>query len=120
MIIKRQNLGSIDYSELEIEEDFDTILPKTVGEFLKEDLLNTYHITQYQLAKSMGVPETRISEIIKGKRSISVDTALRLEAFFGMSAEFWLRMDNGYKIRLTRQQKKQEIQKIPKFLELAH
>ena len=54
------------------------------------ELIESHQLTQYRLAKSLGVPQTRIMQIIKGKRSISADTALRLSRFFGMSKEYWL------------------------------
>ena len=53
-------------------------------------LIESHHLTQYRLAKALGVPQTRIMQIIKGNRSISADTALRLSRFFGMSKEYWL------------------------------
>jgi addiction module HigA family antidote len=53
-------------------------------------------ITQYRLAKSISVPQRRISEIVQGKRAISADTALRLGRFFGMEAQFWLNLQSRY------------------------
>jgi addiction module HigA family antidote len=60
------------------------------GEVLKEEFLNPMGISAYRLAKDTGIPQTRISEIIKGKRRVTADTALRLAKYFGMSARFWL------------------------------
>jgi addiction module HigA family antidote len=60
------------------------------GEILEKDFLKPLNMTAYRLAKSIGVDQTRISELIKGKRSITADTAIRLGAFFEMSAEFWM------------------------------
>ena len=54
------------------------------------ELIESHHLTQYRLAKALSVPQTRIMQIIKGNRSISADTALRLSRFFGMSKEYWL------------------------------
>jgi len=54
------------------------------------ELIESHQLTQYRLAKALGVPQTRIMQIIKGTRSISADTALRLSRFFGMSKEYWL------------------------------
>jgi addiction module HigA family antidote len=58
------------------------------GEILLEEFLKPMGITQYRLAKDINVPQRRISEIVQGKRSITVDTALRLGHFFGMEAQF--------------------------------
>ena len=66
------------------------------GEILEKDFLEPLHMTPYRLAKSIGVDQTRISELIKAKRSISADTAIRLGAFFGMSAEFWMNAQAHY------------------------
>lgn len=70
----------------------------TPGEILIEDFLQPMSISQYRLAKEIGVPTRRINEIILGKRSISADTALRLGRFFGMAPEFWLNLQAHYDI----------------------
>ena len=54
------------------------------------ELIESHQLTQYRLAKALSVPQTRITQIIKGRRSISADTALRLSRFFEMSKEYWL------------------------------
>ena len=73
--------------------DFDPIHP---GEILLEEFLRPMEITQYRLAKSISVPQRRIGEIVKGTRSITADTALRLGRFFGMEAQFWLNLQARY------------------------
>ncbi len=65
--------------------------PVTPGELLLEEFLRPMGISQYRLAKSIGVPAQRISEIVAGKRAITVDTDLRLSRFFGLSKGYWLR-----------------------------
>jgi addiction module HigA family antidote len=60
------------------------------GEVLKEEFLLPMGISQYRLAKEIGVPESRISAICQGKRGIGADTAVRLARFFGTTAGFWL------------------------------
>jgi addiction module HigA family antidote len=62
----------------------------TPGEILLEEFLKPMGITQYRLAKEIGVPQRRIGEIVAGKRAITVDTGLRLSRFFGMSDGFWI------------------------------
>ena len=64
----------------------------TPGEILLEEFLKPLGVTQYRLAKEIGVPQRRIGEIVAGKRAITADTAARLSVFFGMEAEFWLNL----------------------------
>ena len=64
----------------------------TPGEILLEEFLKPLGLTQYRLAKEIGVPQRRIGEIVSGKRAITADTAARLGVFFGMEAEFWLNL----------------------------
>src|SRR5512140_3030814 len=68
----------------------------TPGEILVEEFLKPLGVTQYRLAKEIGVPQRRIGEIVAGKRSITADTAARLGVFFGMEAEFWLNLQTHY------------------------
>lgn len=83
----------------------DRIKPIHPGEILQEDFLVPMNITAYKLAKETFIDQTRISEIIKGKRSISIDTALRFSKFFGTSAEFWINIQTQYDL----ENKKEEI-----------
>ena len=66
----------------------------TPGEILIEEFLKPLSLTQYRLAKEIGVPQRRIGEIVAGKRAITADTAARLGVFFGMEAEFWLNLQS--------------------------
>lgn len=66
------------------------------GEILQKDFLEPMNLTAYALAKAIGVDQTRISQLIKGKRRVSADTALRLSRYFQMSAEFWLNAQCRY------------------------
>ncbi len=70
--------------------------PVTPGELLKEEFLEPMGITQYRLAKEIGVPAQRIGEIVAGNRSITADTDLRLCRFFGLSNGYWLRAQAAY------------------------
>ena len=70
--------------------------PITPGEILLEEFLKPMGISQYRLAKEIGVPAQRISEIVAGKRSITADTDLRLCRFFGLSKGYWLRAQIAY------------------------
>jgi len=77
-----------------------TLKPIHPGEILAEEFLKPLEITQYKLAKEINVPAIRISEIIHGKRSITVDTALRLAKFFNTSAEFWVNLQSHYDLEV--------------------
>jgi addiction module HigA family antidote len=71
------------------------------GVMLLEEFLKPMKISQYRLAKAIGVPPRRINEIVHGKRSMSVDTALRLGHFFSMEAQFWLNLQARYDLATT-------------------
>jgi addiction module HigA family antidote len=79
--------------------DFAPVHP---GEVLREDFLKPMGMSQYALAKALGVSQVRISEIVNGKRSISSETALRLSRYFGTTAEFWIGMQTTYELELAR------------------
>jgi addiction module HigA family antidote len=66
------------------------------GEILLEEFLKPMRITQYRLAKEIGVPQRRIGEIVAGTRSVTADTGLRLSRFFGMSESFWIGLQMDY------------------------
>jgi addiction module HigA family antidote len=66
------------------------------GEILSEEFLIPFNITAYKLAKDIGIPQTRLSEIIKGNRRITADTALRFSKYFGNSAKFWLGLQDDF------------------------
>ena len=68
------------------------------GEILLEEFLKPMGISAYRLSKDVGIPQTRTSQIIKGKRRITADTALRLSKYFGTSVKFWLGLQNDYDI----------------------
>lgn len=68
------------------------------GEILLEEFLIPFNITAYKLAKDIEIPQTRLSEIIKGNRRITADTALRLSKYFGNSAKFWLGIQDDFDI----------------------
>ncbi|MEO6719461.1 MAG: HigA family addiction module antitoxin [Ferruginibacter sp.] len=68
------------------------------GEILIEEFLIPLNISAYKLSKDIGIPQTRISEIVKGNRRITADTALRLSKYFGNSAKFWLGLQDDFDI----------------------
>ncbi len=82
------------------------------GEILMEEFLIPLEISQYRLSKDLAIPQTRVSEIIKGNRRISADTAVRLGAYFGNSAKFWLGLQNDYDIEKELNEKSSEVKRI--------
>jgi antitoxin HigA-1 len=83
------------------KRDFSPIHP---GEILVTEFLDPMGISQYRLAKDIGVTPRRINEIVHGRRAISADTALRLSHFFGMEAQFWLNLQSRYDMEVAREQ----------------
>ena len=84
------------------------------GEILLEEFLKPLNISAYRLSKEIGIPQTRISAIIKGKRRITADTALRLSKYFGISAKYWLGLQNDYDLEEELTAKKREFLGINK------
>lgn len=84
----------------------------TPGEILLEEFLIPMEISQYRLSKDLSIPQTRVSEIVKGNRRITADTALRLSAYFGNSAKFWLGIQDDYDIENELIEKSVELEKI--------
>ena len=87
------------------------------GEVLNEEFLKPLEITAYKLSKDLNIPQTRISEILKGRRRITADTALRLSKYFGTSPKFWLGLQDDFDIeegqsRITKELKAIETLKI--------
>ena len=74
----------------------DRLPPIHPGEVLLEDFMKPFGLSQYRVAKDIGVPALRISQIVNGKRSITADTAMRLARYFGTSAGVWLRLQARY------------------------
>jgi antitoxin HigA-1 len=85
------------------------------GEILKEEFIKPLNISAYRISKETNIPQTRISEIIKGKRKISADTALRLSKYFGNSPQFWLGLQNDFDIEEEQSLIKNELINIHKF-----
>ena len=85
------------------------------GEILNFEFLKPLEITAYRLSKDLQIPQTRISEIIKGNRRITADTALRLSKYFGNSAKFWLGIQNDYDLEEEKINKEKELNEIKRF-----
>jgi len=78
------------------------LAPIPPGEILLEEFMKPVGIGQNRLARDIDIPVSRIAEIVKGRRSITADTALRLGEYFGTSAEFWLNLQTGFDLRRIR------------------
>src|SRR5215467_12497989 len=76
--------------------------PVTPGEILKEEFLAEYGLSQARLAKAIGISPNRIAEIVKNRRRITADTALRLSLYFGNSPEFWINLQAHYDLKMAR------------------
>ena len=85
------------------------------GDVLQEEFLTPLNITAYRLAKDIGIPQTRISEILKGNRRITADTALRFSRYFGNSPKFWLGLQDDFDIEEENNLKAKELTNIKLF-----
>ena len=85
------------------------------GEVLQEEFLAQLGISAYRLSKDIGIPQTRVSEILKGNRRITADTALRLSLYFGNSPKFWLGLQDDYDLEEESIAKKAELNSIRAF-----
>ncbi|MEE9911698.1 MAG: HigA family addiction module antidote protein [Deltaproteobacteria bacterium] len=87
------------------------IPPVHPGEILLEDFLKPMGITQYRLAKSIGVPQRRIGEIVAGRRAITADTALRLALFFKTDAQSWMNLQTHYDLAVAKEKLAERLAK---------
>lgn len=86
------------------------------GEILSAEFLLPLKISAYRLSKEISIPQTRISEIVKGKRRITADTALRLSLFFGNSPKFWLGLQDDFDIEFEQIQKEKDLKSIKEYV----
>ena len=89
------------------------------GEILKEEFLDPFEISAYKLSKEIKIPQTRISQIIKGNRRITADTALRLSEFFGNSPQFWLGIQDDYDLEQKRIKIEEELKQINRIVKAS-
>lgn len=87
------------------------IPPPHPGETIREDVLKPLGMSVNQLAKALGVTAARLNEIVRGRRAITADTALRLARYLGSSAEFWLGLQLEYDLRVAREAKQKTIER---------
>ena len=91
----------------------------TPGEILAEEFLKPMGISQYRLARDIGVPPRRINEVVKGQRAITADTALRLGRYFRMSPQFWLNLQTHYDLEREQERLGQRLEREVKVLAAA-
>lgn len=85
------------------------------GEVLKEEFLEPMGISVYRLSKETGLSQTRLSQVIRGERGVSAETALKLGKFFGVPAEFWMNLQTLYDIEEAQNRYKKDIESIQTF-----
>jgi addiction module HigA family antidote len=110
MTIDRKELesGKVDLSDI-VDVEASPITPTPPGELLREEFLDPMAVTPYRLAKDIGVPLTRIMEILANKRAITAETALRFGRYFGTTAEFWLRLQAQYELDVARLERGRDV-----------
>ena len=96
----------------------ETLPPIHPGEVLLEDFMKPLGLSQYRVAKDIGVPALRISQIVYGKRSITADTAMRLARYFGTSATVWLRLQAKYDLEVAEAKMARRINREVKILKM--
>jgi len=84
----------------------------TIGEILREEFMEPMDISAYRLAKDLDVPVSRIQDILKGRRKITVDTSLRLAKYFGLTDKYFLNMQNDIDLRETKKEIEDELNHI--------
>jgi len=82
------------------------------GEILREEFLVPMNVTPHALALALGVPATRIADIVHERRAITADTAARLSRYFGTSAQMWLNLQNSYDLALVQEKREEELARI--------
>jgi addiction module HigA family antidote len=87
------------------------IQPPHPGETILEDVIRPLGMSVNQLAKALGITATRLNDIVRGRRGITADTALRLARYLGNSAEFWLGLQLEYDLRVARQERQKDIER---------
>lgn len=91
----------------------------TPGEILDQDFLKPMNLSQYRLAKDIGVPARRINEIVKGERAITADTALRLGRYFKISPQFWLNLQSHHDLEIEEERLGRRLEREVKVLRAA-
>jgi antitoxin HigA-1 len=110
MTIRREELdaGRVDLKEVATGKRIPLAHP---GEILREDFLEPMGISVYALANSIKVPRSRVNDIVRGRRAVTADTALRLARYFGTTPEFWINLQAHYDLEIVRETSRRRIEK---------
>ncbi len=110
MTIKREDIDShrVDFSEVATGKRLPPVHP---GEILREEFLEPFKLSVYELANEIHVPRSRVNDIVRGKRSITTDTALRLSRYFGTTAEFWINLQARHDLDVADRNLRKKIEK---------
>jgi antitoxin HigA-1 len=112
MKIRLDDLETIDFSDVATGQKLAPVHP---GEILLLDFLNPLGISQYAVAKAIGVSPRRINEIVHRQRSITADTGVRLSRFFGVNDGFWIGLQTDYDVALVKETLADRLAQIPKY-----
>ena len=110
MTIRREELdaGRVDLKEVATGRRIPLAHP---GKILREDFLEPMGISVYALANSIKVPRSRVNDIVRGRRAVTADTALRLARYFGTTPEFWINLQAHYDLEIVRETSRRRIEK---------
>lgn len=112
MSIRIEDLNSIDFSDVATGQQLAPVHP---GEVLREEFLKPYGLSAHALAMRLQVPAPRIHDIVRKRRAVTVDTALRLGKFFGTSAEFWTGLQTQFDMAVARNTMHETLERIRRF-----
>ncbi|SDY63874.1 HigA family addiction module antitoxin [Nitrosomonas sp. Nm58] len=112
MIIRIEDLENMDFSDV---AEGGKLRPIHPGEILREEFLVPLSITPHALSLALQIPATRINDIVRERRAITIDTALRLARYFGNTAEFWMGIQIDYDIAITRDSLRDALSRIQRF-----
>jgi antitoxin HigA-1 len=96
----------------EVDPSFRRLPPLHVGEVLREEFLEPLQLSPYAIAKTLGVPRTRIERLVREETALTADTALRLSRYFGTTAEFWMNLQTGYELDCAKRALASKLGKI--------
>jgi len=110
MSIKREDIDNkkVDFSDVTSRRRLPPVHP---GEILRDEFLTPMGISAYELANAIKAPRSRINDVVLGRRSITIDTAMRLGRYFGTSAEFWINLQARHDLDVADRTLRQQIEK---------
>ena len=110
MAIKREHVDrrAVDFSDVSTNQLLPPVHP---GEILREDFLAPLALSVYRLARALKIPRTRLNDIVLGRRSVTIDTALRLGRYFGTTPEFWINLQTRHDLDVAERTSRLEIER---------